>query len=274
MNEEELSALKYRQLQKIAKVKGLKANLPKDALIKGILKCQEISEESTETTKDGQNILNTSFTAKLESTISSTVSSLSENETGTDSEGLITDDDDAAEPKKLNETFEVKESSILTNDEEEMPSNSMEKKTISAFNTPTLMNASDRFEQFFGIDDEHIPVMTSPSPKKYSPKHASVSKASKSSSIKPSNSISNTPTEKLQNRNTSQMDVFTRLSLVPSRRSSVACTPKGISNEKPKPYSALKGYDFKTKKILHFNYRAIKITYQFINSDSSLLFSF
>ena len=245
MDEEELSALKYRQLQKIAKGKGLKANLPKDALIKGILKCQEANEESTKTTKGGQNILNTSLTAKLESTISSTVSSLSENETGTDSEGLITDDDDAAEPNKLNETFEVKESSILTNDEDELPSNSMEKKTISAFNTPTLMNASDRFEQFFGIDDEHIPVMISPSPKKYSPKHASVSKTSKSLSIKPSNDASssfrNTPAEKLQKRNTSQMDVFTRLSLVPSRRSSVACTPKGSNNEKPKPYCALKG---------------------------------
>ena len=245
MDEEELSALKYRQLQKIAKGKGLKANLPKDALIKGILKCQEVNEESTKTTKDGHNIVNTSLNAKLESTISSTVSSLSENEAGTDSEGLITDDDDVTEPNKLNETFEVKESSILTNDEDELPSNSMEKKTISAFNTPTLMNASDRFEQFFGIDDEHIPVMTSPSPKKYSPKHASVSKTSKSSSIKPSNNVSksvrNTPNEKLQNRNTSQMDVFTRLSLVPSRRSSVACTPKGSNNEKPKPYSALKG---------------------------------
>ena len=39
MDEDELIALKYRQLQKIAKAKGLKANLPKDALIKGILKC-------------------------------------------------------------------------------------------------------------------------------------------------------------------------------------------------------------------------------------------
>ena len=41
MDEDELIALKYRQLQKIAKAKGLKANLQKDALIKGILKCQE-----------------------------------------------------------------------------------------------------------------------------------------------------------------------------------------------------------------------------------------
>jgi hypothetical protein len=62
MDEEELSALKYRQLQKIAKGKGLKANLPKDALIKGILKCQE---------ENGELNTNTTETAKLESTTSS-----------------------------------------------------------------------------------------------------------------------------------------------------------------------------------------------------------
>ena len=236
MDEDELIALKYRQLQKIAKAKGLKANLPKDALIKGILKCQEEDGDKTKTGESETNSLNTSGTTKLESTISSTISSCSENEIGTDSEDT--------EPKKLNETFEVKDSSILTNDEDEVPSNVSEKKTVSAFNTPTLMNASDRFEQFFGIDDEHIPVMASP--KTYSPRK-SISKtpnsfsmiSSKNGSMK--KSFHKTPTDKLQQKTTSHKDVFARLSSVTSRRSSVACTPNVSNSAKTKPYNTLKG---------------------------------
>ena len=225
MDEEELSALKYRQLQKIAKGKGLKANLPKDALIKGILKCQE---------ENGELNTNTTETAKLESTTSSQ-SSCSEKESEFNGED--------AEPKKLNETFEVKESSILTNDED-LSSNLLEKKTVSAFNTPTLMNASDRFEQFFGIDDEHIPVMVSP--KQYSAKHVSPSKTPKISSIvagdaSKKKSFSNTPTERSIQKNRSQKDVFARLSSVVPKRSSMTCTPKSNTKEATKPYSALKG---------------------------------
>ena len=236
MNEEELVALKYRQLQKIAKANGLKANLPKDALIKGILKCQDDNGDKTKVEEDETRSLNTSGLTKLESTISSTISSCSENEIGTYNEDT--------ESKKLNETFEVKDSSILTNDEDEVPSNVLEKKTVSAFNTPTLMNASDRFEQFFGIDDEHIPVMASP--KTYTPKHLAASKSAKKSSIgcndgSKKTSFHNTPTAKLQQNNTPHKNVFARLSAVPSRRSSVACTPKVSNNEKIKPHSALKG---------------------------------
>lgn len=234
MDEEQLSALKYRQLQKIAKGKGLKANLPKDALIKGILKCQEENGEKINEGDDGALNTNTSETAKLESTISSQ-SSCSETESEFNG--------DDAEPKKLNETFEVKESSILTNDED-LSSNLLEKKTVSAFNTPTLMNASDRFEQFFGIDDEHIPVMVSP--KQYSAKHMSPSKTPKISSIIDSDtskkrSLSNTPLERSRQKDRSQKDVFARLSSVAPKRSSITCTPKSSSKETTKPYSALKG---------------------------------
>ena len=38
MDREDLTELKYRQLQKIAKANGLKANLPKEGLINAIIK--------------------------------------------------------------------------------------------------------------------------------------------------------------------------------------------------------------------------------------------
>jgi len=47
MKEEELNDLKYRQLQKLAKDHGIKANLPKAALVQELLKTTEKSETDT-----------------------------------------------------------------------------------------------------------------------------------------------------------------------------------------------------------------------------------
>ena len=45
MNEEELNELKYRQLQKLAKDHGIKANMPKAALIAALLEVDQTSAE-------------------------------------------------------------------------------------------------------------------------------------------------------------------------------------------------------------------------------------
>ena len=51
MKEEELQDLKYRQLQKLAKDHGIKANLPKSSLIGELLK----ATNETETDKSPEN---------------------------------------------------------------------------------------------------------------------------------------------------------------------------------------------------------------------------
>ena len=51
MNEEELNGLKYRQLQKLAKENGVKANLPKTALIAALLESQQQSPKSQDVKK-------------------------------------------------------------------------------------------------------------------------------------------------------------------------------------------------------------------------------
>ena len=240
MDEELLAGLKYRQLQKIAKEKGLKANLPKGALIKGILKCQaeEKQKENNETSEDNdlQSQASTEDLNNFETTTSSQSSC-----SATDR-----DSNECTETRTLNETFEVKESSILTNDEDN-ESNIVEKKTLSAFNTPTLMNASDRFEQFFALEDEHIPVLSSGSPpKQYTVKHKSSSELNKSSTTTKNISLNKkdnpgTPSENVQPRADSHKNVFARLSSVTNTRNSFSRTPKIGSKEAMNGQSALKG---------------------------------
>ena len=225
MDLDTLTGLKYRQIQKIAKERRLKANLPKDALIKAILKYE--TEEKDQSQSDINNV---------ETTISSQSSCIDTDH----------DLDSDSENKKLNETYEVQDSSVLTNDEEIDP-NVSKKKSVSQFNTPTLLNASDRFEQFFALDDEHIPVLSSGSPpKQYKQQTKSKLLATASpstftkatvSKIKKGSTPSNTP----QQKRDVLPDVFTRLSSVSKRRSSVACTPKAGLKRPSAIQSALKG---------------------------------
>ena len=51
MDKEALSELKYRELQRLAKEKGIKANQPKETLIKEILKCSETDLEKQDNKK-------------------------------------------------------------------------------------------------------------------------------------------------------------------------------------------------------------------------------
>ena len=167
MNKEELPGLKYRQIQKIAKDWGIKANQPRDALIQAIL---QIEAPTVVTPTQLTNIVDAkSLEAEKPSP---------ETEQNTESlpQNLTAEEKEPSVPSvKLNETFEVAESSILTNDEDKVTSNSP-KKTASAYSTPTLLNASDRFEQFFE-SDEHIPVLVgSPQspPRQYLPHNKSL----------------------------------------------------------------------------------------------------
>ena len=59
MNEEELNSMKYRALQKLAKEHGVKANLPKAALIPAILAVvnSKIAPEETENTPEISNVV-------------------------------------------------------------------------------------------------------------------------------------------------------------------------------------------------------------------------
>ena len=231
MDREDLTELKYRQLQKIAKANGLKANLPKEGLINAIIKYRSETAGSEGPVNNVQKDTSSISSTDAETTISSQ-SSCSEAEQP-DAES------DVGETKKLNETFEVLESSILTNDEDVMkPKN----KSISEFSTPPLLNASDRFEQFFGLEDEHIPLFSSgASPKQYTHKHDKSKGATPSSSILINGSINVEPP--LQMKKEPKIDVFTRLSSVPIRRNSsvLSCTPN-VSTKTPRPAkSALKG---------------------------------
>ena len=230
MDREDLTELKYRQLQKIAKANGLKANLPKEGLINAIIKYRSETAGSEDPVSNIQKDTSSISSTDAETTISSQ-SSCSEAEQA-DAEG------DGGETKKLNETFEVMESSILTNDEDVMkPKN----KSISEFSTPPLLNASDRFEQFFGLEDEHIPLFSSgTSPKQYTHKHDKSKGSTPSSSILINSSINEAPFE-IQKE--PKIDVFTRLSSVSIKRnSSVTTYTPNVSTKTPRPAkSALKG---------------------------------
>ena len=138
----------------------------------------------------------------------------------------------------MNETFEGMESSILTNDEDVMkPKN----KSISEFSTHPLLNASDRFEQFFGLEDEHIPLFSSgTSPKQYTHKHDKSKGSTPNPSILINSNINVEVAHEIKKE--PKIDVFTRLSSVSIKRnSSAAHTPK-VSTKTPRPVqSALKG---------------------------------
>merc|ERR1712168_199238 len=55
MKEEELNDLKYRELQKLAKENGVKANLPKSALIEALLEAFGENKDSTEVEAEESN---------------------------------------------------------------------------------------------------------------------------------------------------------------------------------------------------------------------------
>ena len=217
MDKEALSELKYRELQRLAKEKGIKANQPKETLIKEILKCSETDLEKQDNKKESETYLESTQNLIQEKTKTENL----------DQPVCMEEDltSDTQEGNKLNETFEVKDSSILTNDED-VKSNNQKKGKISAFNTPTLLNASDRFEQFFALDEERIPVLSSASPpRQYAPK----------TSLKlpsPSNKI--TPT----------IATGAGRNAIPTsgckKRNSAICTPKSLAKVTKNIQSSLK----------------------------------
>lgn len=75
MKVDELEALKYRQLQKLAKEKGVKANLPRSALIDSLLESMlEVQEEpSPKRDEDESSVLLSSSSGEQEKTGNSTI---------------------------------------------------------------------------------------------------------------------------------------------------------------------------------------------------------
>ena len=124
MDREELSELKYRQLQKISKGKGLKANQPKEALITAILKSNLAAKSAS---KDAQGSDNYSGDTEIERSI------LEGPGSGVDKEET---EEGAGVRGKLNETFEIIESSVLTNDEENGSQTKERTNILDDFGTP------------------------------------------------------------------------------------------------------------------------------------------
>jgi len=69
MNAEELGALSYRDLQKLAKTFNIKARQPKDALIAAILEAESGSNDNEDIPKKKGNNLNETFDASMASSI-------------------------------------------------------------------------------------------------------------------------------------------------------------------------------------------------------------
>ncbi len=99
MNLEELSSLSYRDLQKLAKTKGVKARQPREALIKAIL--ESGNDENIEKAEKG---LDETFDASIVSSIM-TDDAKSEivTETETDEEEKVPEDDSKSGKRKVSE---------------------------------------------------------------------------------------------------------------------------------------------------------------------------
>merc|ERR1712141_347718 len=84
MNEEDLNNLKYRQLQKLAKEHGIKANLPKNAIIAAILEANSTEKDIVETSEK----IDVSKNDSVDS-LSSTANETTKNESKEESEEKV-----------------------------------------------------------------------------------------------------------------------------------------------------------------------------------------
>ena len=99
MNVEELSSLSYRDLQKLAKTKGVKARQPREALIKAILESGNV--ENIEKAEKG---LDETFDASIVSSImTDDAKSEIETEPETDEEEKVPEDDSKSGKRQLSE---------------------------------------------------------------------------------------------------------------------------------------------------------------------------